>query len=184
MELLKNIKYKEVAMSLAVLDYIIIGLIVLSALIGLWRGFFRELFSLITLVVALFFSLSYANNFTSFLERFTQNEKMQYITVVVGLFLIIWIIGAFIGMLLAKALRSVGLGLIDRLFGTIFGAGRGVVFVVILLLFVKSAALHDASWSKDSVLSPYFQPLVSYFEVMVPLKYAALMDWIKNAVVV
>ena len=169
-------------MTLAILDYIIIGLIALSVIIGLWRGFFRELFSLVTWVAAMLLSLKYANDIMYFFERFTSNEKAQYAAALVFIFVVVWIIGSIIGFILAKAMRSVGLGFFDRFLGLVFGAGRGVLMVVILLLIIQSTALQTHEWTKGSELASYFKPMVAYFDAMVPLKYATIMSWLEGVV--
>ena len=170
-------------MELAILDFVIIGLIALSLVIGLWRGFFRELFSLITWVAALVGSLKYANVVMPHFERFTQNEKTQYAIALIAIFVVVWIVGSIIGALLAKAMRSIGLGFFDRFLGFVFGAGRGVVLVVILLLVIQSTALQQHAWTMHSALAGYFKPLVAYFEAMIPLQYATVMNWIQATLV-
>lgn len=171
-------------MDFTIFDFIIIGLIGLSALVGLFRGFFRELFSLIVWFVALLGALKLAQHVMHLFSGFITSEKLQYAVAVIALFFIIWVVGSIVASLLSRALRSVGLGLLDRLLGFIFGAARGVLLVVVMILVSHSSTFKHKAWAKDSVLAPHFQPVVGHFEVMIPLKYAAIMKWVNKTVVV
>ena len=49
-------------------DYAIIGLILISSVIGLLRGFIREAFSLVIWVIAIWVGLTFSREFSSFLD--------------------------------------------------------------------------------------------------------------------
>ncbi|MHB1948222.1 MAG: CvpA family protein [Gammaproteobacteria bacterium] len=131
-------------------DFVVIGICVLSTLAGLMRGFVRELFSLITWIAALFIAAMFA---TQLATAFTNSPQVQSaITgsssatgsvsmVSIGIsfiiiFIAVLIIGKILSFLITSAVEGVGIGIINRLLGGIFGFARGVVIVIIAMFLV------------------------------------------------
>jgi membrane protein required for colicin V production len=140
---------------MATLDIIIIGLITLSAVLGLNRGFVREAASLLAWVgafaAALFFGPMLASTFP---DSWSDSPIGQ-----VGAFLIMLAIGLVLGVnvqwMLVKVVKSTGLTGTDRTFGVVFGAFRGAVVVTIVLMCLQSIA-DGADWWDESELKETF----------------------------
>ena len=73
-------------------------------------------------------------------------------------FPVVVIVGALLGWLLARAIRAIGLGFIDRVLGAVFGVARGVLIVVIGVLLAGLTTLPRQEWWQNAFLAP---PLVA-----------------------
>ncbi len=151
------------------IDYIIIGIIVFSALVSLWRGFIREVMSLVGWVTA-FFVASYfypylSSYFTQVNSSYLQeSEFLRNSLAAVLLFIGTLIVMSIINALLGKLVDHTGLSGTDRVLGVVFGGLRGVLIVSALLFFFDSfTQANQAEWWKESQLIPHFSFIVSWF---------------------
>lgn len=149
-------------------DYIIIGIIGISTLISLIRGFVREALSLavwiIAFVVAFKFSSSLAPSFQSYISSDTLRFVAAFALLMVGSL----IAGALIAHLLSLMINKTGLSGTDRLLGLLFGLVRGILLVVILIMIGQLSNLQRQSWWASSHMIPQFQGLVSQIERLLP----------------
>ncbi|NDC66090.1 MAG: CvpA family protein, partial [Burkholderiaceae bacterium] len=66
------------AMQLTTLDYFAIGILVVSAAVGLWRGFFREIIALVAWFAAAWLAYHFCNYLaTEWLSAFIPNEAAR-----------------------------------------------------------------------------------------------------------
>ncbi len=151
------------------IDYIIIGIIAFSALVSLWRGFIREVMSLISWVTA-FFAASYFYPYLSsyFLQLdvayLQESELLRNSVSAVILFLITLVALTVVNALLGKLVDHTGLSGTDRVLGMIFGALRGVLIVAALLFFFDTfTKANQSQWWLESQLIPHFSFIVSWF---------------------
>ena len=75
------------------IDYAILAVIVISALIGIWRGFVREALSLLIWVMAFWFAYSWSQNLAFMLVDFIVDPGLRLIVTFVTLFLSVHIVG-------------------------------------------------------------------------------------------
>ncbi|MDG6882566.1 Pur regulon 18 kDa protein [Phocoenobacter uteri] len=151
------------------IDYIIIGIIVFSALVSLWRGFIREVMSLVGWVTA-FFVASYfypylSGYFTQVNSPYLQeSEFLRNSLAAVLLFIGTLIVMSIINALLGKLVDHTGLSGTDRVLGVVFGGLRGVLIVSAVLFFFDSfTQANQSDWWKESQLIPHFGFIVSWF---------------------
>ncbi len=142
------------------IDWTIIAILVISALISIRRGFTKEAMSLASWLIALFIARLFSDNLASLLTGLIPNEATRYTVAFVSLFVATLIVGALINHLLGEFVRMTGLSGTDRLLGVVFGLLRGVIIVVAILALGQLFAL-DQFW-KDSVLVPYFDPVIRW----------------------
>lgn len=149
-------------------DYLIVGIIVLSLLISLIRGFIREALSLATWVVALWVAYKFTSYFASSLTNYIQSASIRYALVFVGIFLAVLIVGALVSFVISLFLNRTGLSGIDRILGMIFGFARGVLLVGILLLLANMTHMEKNPWWVQSQLIPKFQGLADWLKDVLP----------------
>ena len=158
----------SVAFHFAVLDYVILALVFFSLLMGFFRGFTREVISLITWFAAFYASITCLPMVSGWLTNSIPHETIRYIVSAITVFFAVLIIGMIINKIVCASVNATGAGFLNRLLGGIFGAGRGLLLVVILLLFITESPMRNATWFGQSQLSPYFQTAVAYFSGVLP----------------
>ncbi len=114
-------------------DYGIIIALVLSVLMGLWRGFIGEVIALACWVLAFWvawtFGAQLAAQFTS-ITLPSARLLLGYAICFVG----VLIVGALVGFLMRKLVATSGLSGSDRMLGMLFGLLRGLAIVTIAVL--------------------------------------------------
>jgi len=150
------------------IDYAIIGLIAISSIIGLFRGFIREAFSLLIWIVAIWVGLTFSREFSTFLDGIISYPSARIATAFAALFFVTLILGAMISYLLGELVRKTGLTGSDRFAGMIFGIARGLVVVAIIIMLAGLTPLPEDSWWKESILIPPFQSLAVWLHDHIP----------------
>lgn len=149
-------------------DYVIIGIIALSAIIGLARGLIREVLALgvwiAALLAAWFFYRPLADQLTPWLETPSLRMGVAVVLIVIG----VLVVGAIIGWVLSLLVEKTGLTGTDRLLGMVFGAGRGAVVVALLVFLASLTPVVEDPWWAQSDLLPRFQLLADAMLDLVP----------------
>lgn len=155
---------------LNVADFIIIGIIVISTLISLFRGFVREVLSLTTWVIAFIVAFKFCGKLAPIFTPYVDNQSLRMAIGFGILFLIILILGDLISYMIAKFASKKGLSGVDRTFGMIFGFIRGVLLVTVILLLASLGSSSHDSWYQQSYLIPHFQSMVNWLHGFLPAK--------------
>ncbi len=149
-------------------DYVIIGIIALSSVMSLVRGFVREALSLALWILAFWVAFSFFRDLAVHLEPHISVPSARFGTAFAILFLTTLILGALVNFLIAQLVQKTGLSGTDRLLGVLFGAARGVVLVAIMVLLAGLTALPSDAWWQRSQLIPYFQELAMLLRGWLP----------------
>lgn len=150
------------------IDYSIIGVIVFSLLIGVVRGFIKEVLSLATWGVALWVGLNFSRPFAALLEAQIAHPSARIAAAFGILVATTLILGALIGFLLNELVKKTGLSGTDRFIGMFFGIARGALMVSILILLAGFTPLPEDPWWKESQLIPHFQKLALWLRNFIP----------------
>ena len=149
-------------------DYVISGIIVLSAIIGLARGLIREVLALgvwiAALLLAWFFYVPVADQLAPWIA--TPSVRMG--AAVVMIVLVVLSLGAILGWILSVLVDKTGLTGTDRLLGMVFGAGRGAVVVALLVFLASLTPVVQDPWWSQSQLLPKFQLLADAMLDLIP----------------
>lgn len=149
------------------LDYGIIGLIVVSVLMGTLRGFVREAMSLITWITALVCGVIACETVASWFT-FTTMVGLRMVLAFVLIVLSILILGGLLNHLIGRLIKFTGFGATDRLVGTLFGLVRGAVVVAAAVLVTNPTPFSkDPLWT-TSVLVPRFEPMSHWMKEKLP----------------
>jgi len=121
---------------MSILDIALLTLLILGLARGFIRGFFVELASLIALIAGVYGAFHFSNFAASFLkERVDWNENTVNVVSFIITFVIIVVAIALAGKALTKIADFAMLGLINKIFGALFG-GLKVAFVLSVILLV------------------------------------------------
>lgn len=149
-------------------DYLIIGIIGVSALISLVRGFVREAVSLVVWVAGFALAWYWFRDFSVHLTEWVPTPSLRLGLAFAIILLAVLIIGGIVGFLLGKLVDVSGMSGTDRLLGMLFGAARGAVLVAILVLLGGLTPFPQDPWWMESVLIPHFQNLAVWLLSLLP----------------
>ena len=159
-------------MAFAWIDVVILALIVLSAILSLFRGFVREAVALVTWLVALWVAMAFYEDLAAILSQWISLPSAQRITAFAVLFICVLLLGAIVNFLASKLVNKTGLTGTDKLLGIVFGVARGGVIVAILVLLAGLTPLPQDPWWQDSQLLGYFQELAMWMRSYLPNEIA------------
>ena len=157
---------------LTLIDYAILAILVLSILIGLWRGFLREFISLATWAAAFVIGFRFAEDLSVYLAPYVGSPGVRAVLAFGGLFLATLALGGLINILVTQLVRGTGLGGTDRLVGFVFGGLRGAAMIAALILAATLTPLPQSGWWQHSKMIPYFEPLALWMREQLPSRFA------------
>lgn len=153
---------------MAWIDIAIIALIVLSAVLSLFRGFVKEALALASWLVALWVAMLFYVDLADVLSEWISEPSIQNIAAFVILFISVLLLGALVNYLASKLVVKTGLAGTDRMLGVVFGVARGAVIVAIMVLFAGLTPMPQDSWWQNSQLIGYFQDFALWMRDYLP----------------
>jgi membrane protein required for colicin V production len=149
-------------------DYVLLAIVLISALISLARGFVREAFSLAIWVLAFWISWSFFRELQVHFQPWVESPTVRLGAAFALLMTATLIIGGMVNYLIIQLIERTGMSGTDRFIGMIFGMARGVLLNAILILLAGLTTLPQESWWKASQLIPYFQELALWLKSLLP----------------
>lgn len=152
-----------------IIDYIIIAVVLISAIVGIVRGFFREAISVATWLVAIAVVYVYAGSAAELLSSKVESPVVRLLVAGAALFIAVLLLGALISYVVSLLVQSTGLSGTDRVLGMVFGGIRGVILLALLLvLAVGLLPVEQESWWSESRLIPYVERAVVLLRDILP----------------
>ena len=134
-------------------DWIVLGVVIISALFGLSRGFAREVTSFLGWVGAFLLANVLALPVSETMSDIINDRSIRYVTAWGGVFVAVLFFFGSVGRWLSNQLRQPGLNFGNRLLGACFGAARGVIIAAALTLLFKGVIPDsEATLLKESVV--------------------------------
>ena len=143
-------------------DWVILSVIVASALISIMRGFVKEALSLVNLVVAIVVSRMFCQKVSELLVDYVAIPSIRLAFAVVLLFVASLFVGSLITRLVSQGVKISGLGSTDSFLGMCFGLARGVLVVWVVLVALYLTPMKDDSWWRESALIPHFMSALDW----------------------
>jgi membrane protein required for colicin V production len=137
------------------LDYALLAVVGLSALVGIWRGLVREVFALAGWVAAIAVAMLFAGEAAKLIPSGFATPLVRTVIAFAVLFVVILVTVSIAGLLFTKAARAVGLGLADRTLGGVFGFARGALILLVLALAAGLTAVpKEPFWREAKLAAP------------------------------
>jgi len=149
-------------------DYAILAVIAISILVGALRGFIKEVFSLLVWAAAFLVAYHFAGDVAALMEDTVTLPSARVALGFAGLFVAVLLVGGLINYLLGRLVETTGLTGTDRLLGGVFGAARGLVLIVAVLLVAGFTPIPMDPWWKDSATIQRLMPLVKQAAAYLP----------------
>ena len=143
-------------MPFTLVDWAIVAIIAISALISLSRGFVKEALSLVTWIIAGAVAWMFGGSLSEYLAGYIETPSARVIAGCAIMFVATLIVGAMINYLIGELIRVTGLSGTDRFLGMAFGAARGALLVVVAVGLLSLGPVQQDGWWQQSVLVPHF----------------------------
>jgi membrane protein required for colicin V production len=134
------------------LDIILLTIMILTAIVGIFKGFVKQVIGLIAVVAGLILACVYYEQTAGIFERFVKNRLLSNFLGFLLLFVVVLIAGAILGHLFTKVMKG-PLALANRLFGAIFGFVKAVLICGIIVFALVSFEIAKPAL-ETSVLAP------------------------------
>lgn len=144
------------------LDFIVLGILLGSALFGLLRGFVREVLAVVVWAAAFWVSMQQTGVVSVYLEGFIDSPTVRFAVAFIGLFVGIVVVGALISRFMVTLVNITGLNITDRMLGLLFGLIRGGVVVVLAVLLAGLTPLAQEQAWQESVTLTTVKPMICY----------------------
>lgn len=151
-----------------VADWLILGVTLLSAAVGFYRGFIRETLSLISWILAFWAAFSFAERFSVYFVSYIESPQLRVVAAFAALFVVTLLLLSVISYLLYRLLLVGGIAGTDRILGGLFGIVRAVVLVSVILLLARLTAYPQETWWQQSLLIRQLNPVVAFFYDLLP----------------
>lgn len=148
-------------------DWIIIALVVISSLIGLWRGFMREAISLATWIIGLWLAWTFSSSVEPMLGGLLSGPQVKVWVARLIILVLVVLVGNLVGFIVTRAVRYSPFGVADRLLGVLFGLLRGALLVGIGVIMGDLLELDREPWWDKAALLPYTEFLGDWVRALV-----------------
>lgn len=132
------------------LDWIFLAVLLISLVVGAWRGLVYEVLSVCTWIAAFVVAQWFAPEAARWLPMAGSAEAMRYAAGFVLVFIAAVFAGSLLAFLIKKLVSAVGLRPADRLLGAAFGLVRGAVLLLAVTVVVGMTPLHTAQWWQEA----------------------------------
>ncbi|WP_036837503.1 CvpA family protein [Pleomorphomonas oryzae] len=147
-------------MSITLLDGILIVVMLISALLAMIRGFVREVLSIAAWVAAAVAAFLLYDKVLPFVQPHISQKQLALVASAGGIFIVTLIIVSFITMRISDYVLDSRIGPLDRTLGFVFGAARGLLLVVVGMLFFNWF-IHDQASQPAWVSQAKSRPLLN-----------------------
>ncbi len=142
------------------LDFIFAALLLISLVVGVFRGLCRELITVLTWGLALVLAVNQTPAWMSLSERWIDSPAIRYAATFFVLFLLVVLVGALINVLVGRLIRGSGFSGIDRLLGAVFGLARTLVLVSAVVFLAGPSSVSERDWWQNSQVVAVSIPLL------------------------
>ncbi|RME83173.1 MAG: CvpA family protein [Zetaproteobacteria bacterium] len=150
------------------LDYLILLILGLSAALSLWRGFVREVISLLGLVAAFWIASRASPIAADWFSHWIRFQPLAELAGFVFVFVLVSFAAGLIGALAGKLVDAAHLTATDRMLGMLFGLVRGALLVGLAFLAYTSVVSQEPSWMRASRLAPYGKAIGAWIGGLIP----------------
>jgi len=135
---------------MSLVDILVILVLFASLIFGFFRGFVKELLSLMAWVFA-FFVAYYFSSSVAIILPFEAEFSIKYVSSFVLIFIFILIASSILIKYISSFVYKIGLGGSNIILGGLFGILRGIIIVYFLIFLIeKTSFVEERSWQQSN----------------------------------
>lgn len=136
-------------------------IIAVVVLIGLWRGFkvglIKTVVGLVGWLIALIAATRLASSIAPQMSGIVENPVLQTALAFLVVVIVILAIMHVLAYVFASALKGLRLGIVDKIAGSVLGAAKNVLMILVILSISAPLLVQMPQW-QTSVLAPELLP--------------------------
>jgi membrane protein required for colicin V production len=168
-------------MPFSVLDLVVIGIVMISALLAAVRGFTREVLAIVAWVVAAAAAWYLHPTALPIAQQYISSNTVALVAAIGGIFVVTLIIVSIITVQVSDLILDSRIGALDRTLGLFFGAARGFLICVIGWAFLGWLLQgKEPEWAASSRTRPAMENTRDNIIAMLPENAEALLQRLRN----
>ena len=156
-------------MPITLLDGILVGFTLVSAMLAMVRGFSREILSIASWAAAAAAAFFFYPTVLPYVQPYIDNEQLAMVAAAGIVFVVALIIVTLLTMKIADFIIDSRVGALDRTLGFLYGAARGILVVAVGLLFFNwLAGANTPTWVAEAKSRPLLESIGTALEGFLP----------------
>lgn len=156
-------------MAVTLTDWILLGVLLASMVVGLWRGLVYEVLSLAGWVAAFVVAQWWAPDVVVWLPWMKgASDSLQYAVAFTLVFVLTVFAAGLVSWLIKKLVETVGLRPVDRTLGGFFGLARGVVLLLALTVVLQLTGLSRDDWWSSAQGPVWLERMLNGLKPLLP----------------
>ena len=144
-------------------DIVICSILGLSMVLSLFKGFVKEVFSLLSYLGGYLMATKYQGAFSQLLMESIPSKPIAKLIAFVAIYILTAIIISLMGKIARGMIMSATqLSPVDRMMGGVVGIGRGVVIIVAVTFPLQFFPEVSNKITKDSITAPYLAQVLTF----------------------
>lgn len=150
-------------------DYFVCVLFVVVIARGFFYGFFAQITALMGFLLGGWLSNRYCNSISKYIPyNWPGGHITQKILAILLIFSITFLFFTYLGQVIRKLICLLNLRGFDAVLGCIFGAIHGIVFVILIYIFVNMTSLPKYPFWTNSYTRPVIEKMILYLQPHLP----------------
>lgn len=156
-------------MPITLLDGILVGFTLVSAMLAMVRGFSREILSIASWAAAAVAAFFFYPVVLPYVAPYIDNEQLAMAAAAAVVFFVALIIVTLITMKIADFIIDSRVGALDRTLGFLYGAARGILVVAVALLFFNwLVGTNQPYWVANAKSRPLLETIGARLQSILP----------------
>lgn len=156
-------------MPITLLDGILVGFTLVSAMLAMVRGFSREILSIASWIAAAAAAFFLYKPVLPYIQPYIDNPQIAMAASAGAVFIVALIVVTLVTMKIADAIIDSRVGALDRTLGFLYGAARGILVVAVALLFFDwLVGAKPPAWISEAKSRPLLESIGKKIEDMLP----------------
>ena len=157
------------------LDWALLAVLLVSALVGLWRGLVYEVLSVAGWVLVFVLAQAWAEPVGRLLPMDGAAEPLRLAAGFALVFIAVAFTAGLLSWLVKKLVAAVGLRPVDRVLGAVFGVVRAGVLVLVLGVVAQLTPMGEAPWWSESLSGPRIAEVLQGLRPALPERFGKML---------
>ena len=163
-------------MSLMPVDWVFLAVLLLSLVIGAWRGLVYEVLSVLGWAASFYAAQWFAPRLASVLPFDSLSNSVRFAAAFVLIFVAALFVFGMLAFAVKKLVEAIGLRPIDRILGALFGVARGVILLLAAAVVINMTTLKQGQWWTSSIGAGILTTGLQILKPMLPPKFAVYLN--------